>query len=91
MVLKGFAVVSRLALGLLSDKLNPWLLASITTISASTVTFILWGIFSSTFAGLIAFGIAYGVVASGWSSLFTALIRPIASSYESNSSLIEFC
>ena len=76
---QGFAVVSRLALGFLSDKLNPWLLAAITTISASIATFILWGIFSSTFAGLIAFGIAYGTVASGWSSLFAAIIRPIAS------------
>lgn len=68
-------------IGYLSDKLNVWLLAFINLALASIATFVLWGVVSNTFGGLIAFGIVYGSLASAFSSLWTGFIKPIASSY----------
>ncbi|KAJ8080184.1 hypothetical protein PM082_017014 [Marasmius tenuissimus] len=76
-VLNGASVAGRLLMGYLSDKLNPWLLALSTLIFTSLSTFILWGILSTTFAGLVTFGIAYGALASGWTSLWTGFLRPL--------------
>jgi hypothetical protein len=66
-------------MGYLSDKFNPWILALATLFSTSVATFILWGIVSHSFAGLMAFAIAYGSVAGGWSSLWMGLVSPLAS------------
>ncbi|KAG7445645.1 MFS general substrate transporter [Guyanagaster necrorhizus] len=77
-LLNGASLLSRLSLGYLADRLNPWLLALSTLTSTSIATFILWGLLSRNLAGLISFGIAYGVLAGGWSSLWTGLIAPIA-------------
>ncbi|KAK7047441.1 hypothetical protein VNI00_006672 [Paramarasmius palmivorus] len=76
-MLNGASVVGRLSLGYLSDKLNPWTLAMSTLLFTSITTFILWGVLSSTFAGLMCFGVAYGLLAGGWSSLWTGFIRGI--------------
>ncbi|KAF9265016.1 MFS general substrate transporter [Marasmius fiardii PR-910] len=78
-LLNGAAIVGRLSMGYLSDKMNPWLLALSTLMFTSLSTFILWGVLSSTFGGLISFGIAYGVLAGGWSSLWTGFSRPLTS------------
>ncbi|KAF9262086.1 MFS general substrate transporter [Marasmius fiardii PR-910] len=78
-LLNGSSVVGRLSLGYLSDKLNPWLLASLTLIFTSLSTFVLWGVLSSTFAGLLSFGIVYGALAGGWSSLWAGFLHPLAS------------
>ncbi|KIJ64420.1 hypothetical protein HYDPIDRAFT_181709 [Hydnomerulius pinastri MD-312] len=77
-LLNGTSVVSRLGLGFLSDKVDPWGLALSTLVFACFSTFVLWGVLSHTFAGLLAFGIAYGTIAGGWTCLWTAFIRPIA-------------
>ncbi|KAJ7163489.1 major facilitator superfamily domain-containing protein [Mycena crocata] len=77
-MLNAATVVGRLSLGYLSDKVNPWLLALSTLLTTLASTFILWGIFSHSFAGLLAFGIVYGTVAGGWSSLWTGFVRPFA-------------
>ena len=66
-------------MGYLSDKMNTWVLALCSLLLTSLATFILWGVLSSSFAGLLAFGIVYGIVAGGFSSLWTAFLRPIAS------------
>ncbi|KAJ6583975.1 hypothetical protein DFH09DRAFT_1075590 [Mycena vulgaris] len=55
----------RLLIGYLSDKMNLWILAFSTLIKASATIFVLWGVLSHTFAGLLAFGVAYGTVAGG--------------------------
>lgn len=65
----------------MSDKLDPWLLGLATLCLTALATFILWGVLSSSFAGLMAFGLAYGILAGGWSSLWTAFVQPIASAY----------
>ncbi|KAJ8080228.1 hypothetical protein PM082_017058 [Marasmius tenuissimus] len=75
-MLNGSSFFSGLAMGYLSDKWSPWLLAVTTLASTSLVTFILWGVFSTTFGGLLAFGIVYGLLAGGWSSLWSSFIRP---------------
>ncbi|KAL0069147.1 hypothetical protein AAF712_003833 [Marasmius tenuissimus] len=75
-MLNGSSFLSGLALGYLSDKWSPWLLAVTSLAFTSLVTFVLWGIFSTTFGGLLAFGIVYGLLAGGWSSLWSSFIRP---------------
>jgi hypothetical protein len=40
-------------------------------------TFFLWGVLSHTFGGLVAFGLAYGSLAGGWSSLWTGFIKDL--------------
>ncbi|KAK0441694.1 MFS general substrate transporter [Armillaria borealis] len=76
-LLNGASLLSRLSLGYLADRLNPWLLALSTLSSTSIATFILWGLLSRNLAGLLSFGIAYGALAGGWSSLWTGFIAPI--------------
>lgn len=73
------AVFGRLLLGLLSDYLSPWLLAFITLSFTSFATFVLWGVTGHAVTGLLVFGATYGLMASGFSSLYTAFVRPIAS------------
>ena len=75
----GFSVISRIGMGFLTDKFNTWLLSVVIAGLASCTTFVFWGILSRTYAGLLAFGILYGTVASGWSSLFAGFAKPHAS------------
>ncbi|KAG7088081.1 hypothetical protein E1B28_012112 [Marasmius oreades] len=77
-VLNGAAVFGGLLMGYLSDIMSPWVLALLSLILTSLTTFILWGIFSTTFGGLLAFGIVYGSLAGGWSSLWSSFTRPFA-------------
>ncbi|KZP31550.1 MFS general substrate transporter [Athelia psychrophila] len=75
--LNGASVIGRLAMGYLSDTVDPWLLALSSLGSSALATFVLWGLLSNSFAGLLAFGLVYGIMAGGWSSLGTAFLRPI--------------
>jgi len=77
-VVNAAAMVGRLSMGYLSDKFNPWILALTTLTITSVTTFVLWGLFSHSFAGLLVFAIAYGSIASGWSSLWTGFVKPLA-------------
>ncbi|KIY65741.1 MFS general substrate transporter [Cylindrobasidium torrendii FP15055 ss-10] len=77
-LLNGAAVVGRVSVGYLSDIFEPWTIAVGTLLSTSVATFILWGLLSKTFAGVIAYGIVYGVLASGWTSLWAGFVRPVA-------------
>ncbi|KIM26701.1 hypothetical protein M408DRAFT_16862 [Serendipita vermifera MAFF 305830] len=74
-LLNGASVVSRLVVGQLSDVIDPWLLALATLIGTCLSTFVLWGVLSYSFTGLIAFGLAYGSLAGGWSSIWTGFMR----------------
>ncbi|KAJ3801192.1 MFS general substrate transporter [Lentinula aff. detonsa] len=74
------SVISRLATGYLSDKVNPWLLGFSTLASTSAVTFILWGLLSYNLAGLLSFGLAYGILAGGWSSSWNGFTKPLSAS-----------
>ncbi|KAI0086445.1 MFS general substrate transporter [Irpex rosettiformis] len=76
--LNGASVVGRLSMGILSDRFNPWMLASVTLLSTAFSVFVLWGVLSYTFTGIVIYGIAYGCLAGGYSSLWTGFVRPIA-------------
>ncbi|KAF9262951.1 MFS general substrate transporter [Marasmius fiardii PR-910] len=76
--MNGASFFSGLAVGYLSDTMSPWLLGLCSLTLASLTTFVLWGVFSTTFGGLLAFGIVYGLLAGGWISLWSSFTRPIA-------------
>ena len=76
------SVVGRLSLGYLSDKFNPWSLGVSTLTLTALISFVLWGVASHTLAGVLSFGIAYGLVAGGWSCLFSGFIRRVASTFQ---------
>jgi MFS transporter, MCT family, solute carrier family 16 (monocarboxylic acid transporters), member 10 len=75
MIYTGGSIVGRLTLGTCADRYNPWLLALTTLSAVSGMVFVLWGVLARNIGGLIAFGIVYGVLASGWSSLWTGFLR----------------
>ena len=66
-------------MGYLSDHFNAWLLALGSLVSTALATFILWGVLGNSFAGLVAFGVAYGIVAGSFSSLWMSFARMYAS------------
>ncbi|KLO15824.1 MFS general substrate transporter [Schizopora paradoxa] len=82
-LLNGGSLLSRIAIGLLSDRLNPFALAMVCAFGTSLVTFVLWGVVAvrvaSHFSGLLAFGLAYGALAGGWTSLLVGFVRPVSS------------
>ncbi|GJE99307.1 MFS general substrate transporter [Phanerochaete sordida] len=77
-LLNAASLVGRMGSGMLSDTVNPWLIASTTLMLTSLSIFILWGVLSYTFAGVLVYGIAYGCLAGGWTSLWASFLRPIA-------------
>ncbi|KII90896.1 hypothetical protein PLICRDRAFT_39502 [Plicaturopsis crispa FD-325 SS-3] len=77
-LLNGMSVLGGLSMGLLSDKFSAWLLALSTVLATSLITFVLWGVLSHSFAGLLLFSIVYGALAGGWASLWAGFVRPIA-------------
>ncbi|KAF8122341.1 MFS general substrate transporter [Mycena galopus ATCC 62051] len=77
-LLNASSVVGRLSMGYLSDSFNPWMLAFSILMTTSVTSFILWGVLSHSYAGLLAFGIAYGAVAGGWTCLWTGFVKPLA-------------
>lgn len=72
-------MVGRLSMGTLSDRFNVWNLATATLVLTCLSTFILWGVLSYSLAGVLALGVVYGCTAGGWTSMWTALIRPVSS------------
>ncbi|KAK7047428.1 hypothetical protein VNI00_006659 [Paramarasmius palmivorus] len=70
-MLNGGSIAGRLFLGYLCDKFNPWALSLSTLVFTSISTIVLWGVLSYSFAGLVAFGVAYGLLAGGYTSLWT--------------------
>ncbi|TRM63897.1 MFS general substrate transporter [Schizophyllum amplum] len=68
----------RLVIGALSDRFDPWALAFGNLLSGCFSAFVLWGVLSRNFAGLMAFSVVYGAFCGGWATLWTGFIRPIA-------------
>lgn len=77
-LLNGASMIGRLTSGILSDIMDPWLLALSALMSACLAIFLLWGLLGCSFAGLIAFGLCYGSVAGGWPSMWFGFIRQVA-------------
>ena len=72
-------MIGGLCMGYLSDQFNSWALTLGSLVLTAVVTFVLWGILGNTFAGLVAFGFAYGIVAGSFSSLWASFARVYAS------------
>lgn len=77
--LAGASVFGRVVLGTLSDRVSPWLLATCALALSSISTFVLWGVAGSATAGVLVFGVTYGLVAGGWSSLWNGFVKPLSS------------
>ncbi|KLO06695.1 MFS general substrate transporter [Schizopora paradoxa] len=81
-LLNGASLASRITLGILSDKLSPFAIGMLCAFGTALVTFLLWGVVAvraaSHFSGLLAFGIAYGALAGGWTSLMVGFVRPVS-------------
>ncbi|KAI0036432.1 MFS general substrate transporter [Vararia minispora EC-137] len=77
-LLNSSSLLSRLFFGTLSDFFSPLLLAMLSLSATSLVTFLLWGVAGNAIAGLLVYGFMYGVLAGGWTSLWTGFIRPVA-------------
>nr|AGC14674.1 hypothetical protein [Lentinula edodes] len=77
----GGSVIGRLATGYLSDKINPWFLGLSILASTSAATFILWGVLSYDLVGLLSFSLAYGILASGWTSTWNGFTKPLSRTY----------
>ncbi|GJE97534.1 MFS general substrate transporter [Phanerochaete sordida] len=72
------SILAGCSTGWLSDRYNIWALAFSTLLLTSVATFALWGIASFTYAGLLAYSIAYGLTAGCWSSMWSGFVRPIS-------------
>ncbi|KIP08941.1 hypothetical protein PHLGIDRAFT_103577 [Phlebiopsis gigantea 11061_1 CR5-6] len=77
-MLNAASLVGRLGFGTLSDIINPWTLASTTLVLTSLSVFVLWGVLSFNLAGVMVYGIVYGCLTGGWTSLWAGFLRPIA-------------
>lgn len=66
-------------MGWLSDRFDIWVLAIASLVGTCLATFIVWGILSSSLAGILAYGVIYGLTAGGWSSLWSGFVNPVAS------------
>ncbi|GAA5853573.1 hypothetical protein JCM8547_002510 [Rhodosporidiobolus lusitaniae] len=71
----GASVLSRVTLGILSDKHSPHALGFYTMLFASTSVFLIWGLAPTSFAPLLVFSILIGLLAGGWTSLYSAIIK----------------
>lgn len=84
----GGAVFGRIGLGILSDKVSPWLLAIYALLFSSVATFLLWGVAGGATSGVLIYGILYGLVAGGWTSLWNGFVKPLSSA-SSHTSLLD--
>lgn len=95
LIMIGASVLSRIGIGSLTDVFSPWIIALLTNLFTSLSIFVLWGVLSRNFAGVLAFGITYGALAGGWASIFPGFAKPLASkfegSYRIHSSLMSTC
>lgn len=75
------AVVSRVSIGILSDRMSPHIIGACTLGAATLAVFILWGVTSTSFAPLLVFSLALGLAAGGWTSLYSRVISDAASEH----------
>ncbi|GAA6035327.1 hypothetical protein JCM8097_008817 [Rhodosporidiobolus ruineniae] len=71
----GAAVLSRVALGILSDSHSPHALGFWTMAFGALSVFLIWGLASTSLAPLLVFSLSIGLAAGGWTSLYSAIIK----------------
>lgn len=77
-LVNGASVLAGFAAGWLSDRYNIWVLAILSLLLSAVATFVLWGVAASSFTGVLIYGVAHGLTAGGWSSLWSGFVRPVA-------------
>ncbi|GJE99057.1 MFS general substrate transporter [Phanerochaete sordida] len=74
----GATALSGFGAGWLSDRVNIWALGIGSLVLSTLATFLLWGIAATSYAGVLAFSIGYGLSAGCWSSMWSGFVRPVA-------------
>lgn len=73
----GACVLSRVAMGVLSDKHSPHRLGFGTMLASSVAVLVLWGVASTSLPPLLVFAVVMGLAAGGWTSLYSAIISTV--------------
>ncbi|KAK9896959.1 MFS general substrate transporter [Cystobasidium minutum MCA 4210] len=77
-VLNACGTISRLGAGMLADYLSPFRVAAVSLSLSSLTVFLLWGLASTNFGALMAFSAVFGLVATGFTSLASGVIKHLA-------------
>lgn len=72
------SVVSRLGLGILSDRMSPHRLGALAMLASSASVLLLWGVAAPSLGALLSFALMLGLACGGWTSLYSAIIRDTA-------------
>ena len=75
----GAMTLSGFCAGWLSDRVSIWALAVGSLLLSTLATSVVWGVAAASYAGVLAFGVAYGLTAGCWSSMWNWFVRPVAS------------
>ncbi|GAA6046550.1 hypothetical protein NBRC10513_001456 [Rhodotorula toruloides] len=73
----GACVLSRVAMGILSDKHSPHRLGLATMLASSIAVLVLWGLASTSLVPLLVFSIVMGLASGGWTSMYSAIINSV--------------
>lgn len=63
---------------MLADYVSPFRVAAISLSLSSLTVFLLWGLASTNFGALMAFSAVFGLVATGFTSLASGVIKDLA-------------
>lgn len=77
-IIAASGTLSRLGAGMLADYVSPFQVAAVSLSLASLTVFLLWGLASTNFGALVAFSAVFGLVATGFTSLATGVIKDLA-------------
>ncbi|BGP29058.1 hypothetical protein JCM10296v2_000794 [Rhodotorula toruloides] len=73
----GACVLSRIGMGILSDKHSPHRLGLGTMLASSVAVLALWGVAATSFAPLLVFSIVMGLASGGWTSMYSTIINSV--------------
>ncbi|BGP04984.1 hypothetical protein JCM10049v2_000786 [Rhodotorula toruloides] len=73
----GACVLSRVGMGILSDKHSPHRLGLATMLASSVAVLVLWGVAATSLAPLLVFSVVMGLASGGWTSMYSAIINSV--------------
>ncbi|GEM06534.1 MFS monocarboxylate transporter [Rhodotorula toruloides] len=73
----GACVLSRVGMGILSDKYSPHRLGFATMLASSIAVLVLWGVASTSLVPLLVFGMVMGLASGGWTSMYSEIINSV--------------
>lgn len=66
---------------MLVDYVSPFRVAAISLSLSSLAVFLLWGLASTNFGSLVAFSAVFGLLATGFTSLASGVIKDLAGEF----------